>query len=142
MSAANAAPGAAAPAPVPTPAVITIATPDALDAFLLKGCASLNVVFFYADFHTPSLPGGQLDGVVSKLAELHPGVRFGKVSAPTTERAINCARPHSSPRHKLAQVDAEALADVADQFDVSVVPTFVLIKVRLRCVVRCPALAA
>ena len=67
---------------VPAATVLSITSADAFDAFLLKAAASLHVVFFYADFHAPSLPGGQLDGVVCKLAELHPGVRFGKVRPP------------------------------------------------------------
>ena len=55
------------------------ASADAFDAWCLTDPDALHVAFFYGDFHTPSLDGGQLDGVVRKLAELHDGVRFAKV---------------------------------------------------------------
>eukprot|EP00611_Tribonema_gayanum_P016750 TRINITY_DN29157_c0_g1_i1.p2 TRINITY_DN29157_c0_g1~~TRINITY_DN29157_c0_g1_i1.p2 ORF type:complete len:246 (-),score=60.32 TRINITY_DN29157_c0_g1_i1:372-1109(-) len=62
-------------------------------------------VFFWAAWHEPSKPGGQMDTVWNKLAELHgpTGVRF-------------------------ARVEAEAVPTISERFGISVVPTFVLVE--------------
>ena len=83
--------------------VSTISSLDALSGFLIASPDALKVVFFYADFHEPSKAGGAMDNVVQKLAELHPGI-------------------------SVAKVDAEAVPDAAEVFDVTVVPTFVFFK--------------
>lgn len=125
------------PQSTPAAAPAATASADAFDGWLLRAPGSLHVAYFYADFHAPSLAGGQLDGVVNKLAELHSGVRFAKVRRrrAAAENPARRSGPHTRcpmcpPAPRPLQVDAEALADVADQFDVSVVPTFVLVKVR------------
>lgn len=61
---------------------------------------TLAVTFFWADFHQPSTEGGQLDVMYTQLAMLQPKLKFLKV-------------------------EAEKVQDVAEMFDISMVPTFV-----------------
>ena len=42
----------------------------------------LVVLFFWAEFHEPCKPGGQMDDLVSSLAAAHPAVAFAKVCLP------------------------------------------------------------
>lgn len=39
----------------------------------------LSVILFWAEFHAPSSPGGQIDVMFSQLAMMHPGIKFAKV---------------------------------------------------------------
>ena len=84
-------------------AVKPIQDEASLNAWLLTDAAALHVLFLYADFHAPSRPGGQMDTVVNTLASIHQTVKFGKM-------------------------DAEAVADVSEQFDINAVPTFLFFK--------------
>lgn len=52
---------------------------DALAGFLFTEKDALHVLFFWASWDEPSKPSGPLDAALTKLAELHPGVLFGKV---------------------------------------------------------------
>ncbi len=61
------------------------------------------VAFFWADWHEPSKPQGQMDSVFTHLAALHPGLR--------------CLR-----------VEAEAVPEVSVLFSIAVVPTFVFLR--------------
>lgn len=61
------------------------------------------MAFFWADWHEPSKPKGQMDAVFTHLASLHPGVRF-------------------------LRVEAEAVPEVSVLFGVAVVPTFVCLR--------------
>jgi Grx4 family monothiol glutaredoxin len=61
------------------------------------------VCFFWASFHEPSKPGGQMDVVFSRLAATYPQVRFAKI-------------------------EAEKLPAIAEKFAVAVVPTFVFVR--------------
>ena len=61
------------------------------------------VAFFWADWHEPSKPKGQMDAVVTHLAALHPQLRF-------------------------LRVEAEAVPEVSFLFSIAVVPTFVLLR--------------
>lgn len=72
---------------------------------MLQDEAKLHIAFFFANFHEPSRPDGQMDQVVTKLAEVHPNVLFAKI-------------------------DAEEVSDAAEQFDVAVVPSMVFLKDR------------
>jgi hypothetical protein len=60
-----------------TPIITTMAD---FNAFVLTDAPALHVLFFWAAWDEPSKPGGALDSLITKLAELHPAVRFGKVS--------------------------------------------------------------
>eukprot|EP00904_Undaria_pinnatifida_P001553 jgi/Undpi1/11399/HiC_scaffold_30.g13696.m1 len=65
---------------------------------------SKTCVFFWAAWHEPSKPGGQMDEVFSQLADLHQGaVTFIKV-------------------------EAEANPEVSEKLEIATVPTFVLLK--------------
>ncbi|CBJ49167.1 glutaredoxin [Ectocarpus siliculosus] len=66
-------------------------------------------VFFWAAWHEPSKPGGQMDQVFSQLAELHRG-------------AVNCVK-----------VEAEAAPEVSAKLEIATVPTFVLVKGGAAC---------
>eukprot|EP00953_Heterococcus_sp_UTEX-ZZ885_P037340 19183-Heterococcus_DN1.PRE.1 len=70
----------------------------------VKG-ASRAAVFFWAAWHEPSKPQGQMDAVWTQLAALHAheGIRFLKV-------------------------EAEAVPSVSEKYELSVVPTFVLLE--------------
>ena len=61
------------------------------------------VAFFWADWHEPSKPKGQMDAVFTHLASLHPQLRF-------------------------LRVEAEAVPEVSVLFNVAVVPTFVCLR--------------
>lgn len=85
--------------------VALLADESSLAAWLLTDAAALHVLFVFAEFHAPSKPGGQMDTVVNTLGSIHPTVKFAKL-------------------------DAEGASDVAEQFDISAVPTFLFFKVR------------
>lgn len=59
-----------------SPAITTLAD---YNGFVLTDVNSLHVLYFWAQWDAPSQPGGAMDTLLSKLAELHPGVRFGRV---------------------------------------------------------------
>lgn len=63
--------------------------------------STLSIAFFWADFHEPCRPNGQIDVVVRQLATLHPRIRFLKVAA-------------------------EELPELSERFQIAVVPTFVV----------------
>ncbi|KAI9909012.1 hypothetical protein PsorP6_014781 [Peronosclerospora sorghi] len=65
--------------------------------------ATLSIVYFWADFHDACRPNGQLDVVVRQLATLHPRLRFFKVAA-------------------------EELPELSERFEITVVPTFVILQ--------------
>lgn len=54
---------------------------DAYQGWLLTSPDALHVVMFYADWDAPSQPGGAMDAVLAKLAEVHAGVQFAKARA-------------------------------------------------------------
>ena len=83
--------------------VVLLGDEAGLNAYLLTDIPSLHVLFLYADFHAPSRPGGQMDTVVNTLASIHPTVKFGKM-------------------------DAEAVPEVSEQFEINAVPTFLFFK--------------
>jgi thioredoxin-like negative regulator of GroEL len=87
----------------PDAASVLIDGETALNAWLLTDILSLHVLFIFADFHAPSKPGGQMDKVVQALAKVHPSVKFAKLNAETS-------------------------SDIAEQFEVSAVPTFCFFK--------------
>lgn len=60
------------------------------------------LVFFWADWHEPSKPGGQMDSVFRALSARYPDISFIKLEAENIETA-----------------------EVAEALQVSVVPTFV-----------------
>ena len=60
-------------------AITPITSLDALSGFLIPNPESLKIIFFFADFHEPSKDGGVMDGVLRKLAEIHPGLTIAKV---------------------------------------------------------------
>lgn len=70
---------------------------------LNKTDGSPAVAFFWADWHEPSKPKGQMDAVFTHLASLHPQLRF-------------------------LRVEAEAVPEVSVLFNVAVVPTFVCLR--------------
>ncbi len=41
--------------------------------------ASLWVLFFWAEFHPPSQPGGQMETLLTSLSSAYPTVKFAKV---------------------------------------------------------------
>lgn len=57
------------------------------------------VFFFWASWHEPSAPGGQMQGVFSALSTKYPNISFLKV-------------------------EAEACPEISEKFQVAVVPTF------------------
>lgn len=65
----------------------------------------VSITFFWASFHEPSKPNAQIDVVFRQLATLHPRIRFLKV-------------------------DAEAISDISERFEISVVPTFCILQGR------------
>ena len=73
----------------------------ALEAIVTRKAAT--VVFFWADWHEPSKPAGQLETVLLALERQHTGISFVKV-------------------------EAEAAPQVSVKYGVSVVPTFVFVK--------------
>jgi thioredoxin-like negative regulator of GroEL len=90
----------------PTPKAPTVITSlAAFDAFALTAPNALHALFFWAAWDESSAPGGAHDKLFSSLAALHPGAHF-------------------------ARVEAEEVPDVAEQFDVAVVPTLVLVRAR------------
>ena len=62
-----------------------------------------SVIFFSAEWHEPSKTGGQMDTVFSLLSTQYPGITFIKV-------------------------DAESLATLSEKYQVSVVPSFILLQ--------------
>ena len=62
------------------------------------------LVFFWADWHEPSKPGGQMDSVFNALSARYPAVVFAKIEAENIQTAA-----------------------VAETLEVSVVPTFVAV---------------
>ena len=46
-----------------------------------SAASALWVLFFWADFHPPSQPGGQMETLLLSLAAAHPTVKFAKVGA-------------------------------------------------------------
>ena len=63
------------------------------------------VLFFWAAWHEPSQPGGQMDSVIAQLAA----------------DAANASL-------RFAKVEAEAVPELSERFAVSVVPTFVMMR--------------
>jgi hypothetical protein len=59
--------------------VVDVTDADGLTAWLVTEPQAAHVVFFHADFDEASKPGGQMDVVIDKLAQLHSGVKFAKV---------------------------------------------------------------
>ena len=78
-----------------------ITTTDAFNGWVIASADALHVAAFGAEWHEPSKA---MKSVVSKLAEVHSNVYF-------------------------THIDAEIASDVAEPFDISVVPTFLFIKV-------------
>lgn len=65
-----------------TPAASAVKALESLDAYqgwLLTSPDALHVAMFYADWDAPSQPGGPMDTVLAKLAEVHAGVQIAKV---------------------------------------------------------------
>ena len=60
--------------------------------------------FFWADWHDPSKPGGQMDSVFKALSTRYPSIAFAKLEAESVDTA-----------------------GVAEGLGVSVVPTFVAV---------------
>lgn len=81
-------------------AVVEAATLKDYDAAV----GSKTCVFFWAAWHEPSKPGGQMDEVFSELAGLHQGAMT------------------------FIKVEAEANPEVSEKLDIATVPTFVLLK--------------
>ena len=63
------------------------------------------VLFFWAAWHEPSQPGGQMDSVIAQLAADAASVSL-----------------------RFAMVEAEAVPELSERFAVSVVPTFVMMR--------------
>jgi hypothetical protein len=59
--------------------IVSVEDGEGLAGFLLTESEALHVLFFFATWDEASKPGGPLHAVLSRLAELHPGVLFGKV---------------------------------------------------------------
>ena len=70
----------------------------------LDEAAPASVVFFWADFHEPSKPGGQMDQVFGHLAERY------------RDRLCFC------------KAEAEAVSDLAERCSVAAVPTFAFLR--------------
>lgn len=81
-----------------------LATGEDFSGWLLTDAAALHVVFCFAEWDAPSQPGGQMDVVVAKLAELHAGCHF-------------------------ARLNAEDCGDLSEQLAIEAVPTFLFYKV-------------
>jgi hypothetical protein len=64
--------------------VSSITTPPELEA--VQSRPGLVVIFFWADFHAPSQPGGQMDALFTALAATHPSVTFLKVRRASPRR--------------------------------------------------------
>ena len=101
-----------------------ITTTTSFDAWLPPAPEALHVLHLGAQWDEASAAGGPMDVVLTTLSVAHPGVHF-------------------------ARVDSEEVPGVADQFSISVVPTFILFRgkvaaerVRGRCGCFCapPAL--
>ena len=88
----------------PQKKMTTIVVPQSVDEFKPKG---ISVVMFVASFHEACRPGGQMDAVFSHLA--------------TT---------NSKSEIKFYKIDAEELSDLAEEFNVEVVPTVLFLKDR------------
>lgn len=58
-------------------ALLSAASPADLDA--VRAEHSRLCLFFWAPWHEPSRPGGQMDSVAMLLAGMHPAVKFVKV---------------------------------------------------------------
>lgn len=86
--------------------VKSIADPEQFSGFLLSDPAALHVVMCFAEWDAPSQPGGQMDLVLGKLAEVH---------------STSC---------HFARVNAEDCGDLAEQLAIEAVPTFLFYKVR------------
>lgn len=52
---------------------------------------ALFVLFFWAEFHPPSQPGGQLETLLTTLAGVHPSVKFAKVGPAGGRRSVAVA---------------------------------------------------
>jgi hypothetical protein len=61
--------------------ILSIENGEGLAQFLLTEKEALHCLFFCAQWDEASKPGGPLDAVLARLAEVHPGVLFGKVRA-------------------------------------------------------------
>lgn len=80
---------------------LSVSDPAALTALLSQH--SKLCLFFWAQWHEPSRQGGQMDSVAELLASMHPAVKFVKI-------------------------EAEAVPDVSEKYEITVVPTFVCIQ--------------
>jgi Grx4 family monothiol glutaredoxin len=80
--------------------ITTVTSQEEFDA--LAAAHTHVLAFFWADWHDPSKPGGQMDSVFTALSGRYPTVAFAKIEAENVETA-----------------------SVAEALGVSVVPTFV-----------------
>jgi len=123
----------AAPAAPELKNVSSIASMDDFLGWVLTDVPAVHVAFAYAAWHEPCRPGGAMDTLVNKLAELQPTVKFGKVSTSSKGQPTStCDFRGASPTRLLApapQVDAEEVADVGEALDVAAVPTFYIFRV-------------
>lgn len=102
----------------------SISTLDELAAAQATEPSALWVLFFWAEFHPPSQPGGQLETLLTTLAGVHPTVRFAKA------RKCGAALIPYVDVNNVLQVEAEAADEVSEHFEITVVPTFVFLRVR------------
>lgn len=85
-----------------------ITSEDAFLGWLLESAGELHVLFCYADWHEPSKPGGAMDVVITSLAERYSDVDFAKM-------------------------DVDAMSDLAEQLELSAVPSFFFFKASIVC---------
>ena len=87
--------------------VVDIDSYENWQAALRETDTVFRVVFFWADWHEPSQPGGQMDQVFKQLYTMY------------------------SSNTKFMKIEAEAVPEISEELEIEVVPTFVLMKGKL-----------
>lgn len=120
-----------------SPANFTVVdSPESLQSLLSADLTRVSVLYFRADWAEPCT---QMDQVVQELAKRWQNVLFLSVSwlnSCTSTRAdlspspsLSSAAPHTVRLLLYIQIEAEALPDISESFEVDAVPYFILLRV-------------
>lgn len=109
---------------------VTVTAPEHLQSLLSADLSRVSCLYFRADWAEPCV---QMDQVVKELAKRWEQVLFLSVSSKPTclGQRLHSYSANSTRNDDHDQIEAEALPDISESFEVDAVPYFVLLRVSL-----------
>ena len=101
---------------------VVVTDADHFKTLMEQDLQKLSVLNFRADWAEPC---AAMDEIAKGLASKHPAANFLEVSL-----TLYCLLQHLADSNLCSKIEAEALPDISESFDVDAVPYFVLLRVR------------